>query len=116
MARVSEPSPDKRDSRKLASHIVSLWENPKMGSTSHHALLLGCLLAVGVFLLRIGTAFVRGDPSGLQDSRNYVGPVVSGILFALLVKFDYLIPHPSLVVTVFSVLVLCAAVITRYCS
>ena len=87
--------------------MASSWQNP---------LLLGCLLAVVGFLLRIGTAFLHGNPLGLQDRTNYVGPLISGFLFARFVKFDYLIPHPKVVVTVLSLLLLCVAAIARYRS
>ena len=80
------------------------------------ALFLGCLLAVGVFFLRVCTSFLRGEPSLIRDRANYIGSLGSGCLLFLLVKFDYLIPHPSAVVLVFSLALLCFAAFMRYRS
>jgi hypothetical protein len=80
------------------------WQNP---------VLFGCLFAVGAFLLRIGMAFLQGNPLGLEDYTNYVGPLMSGLLLGLLVKFDYLIAHSKVVVTVFSFLLLCVVAVRR---
>ena len=80
------------------------------------ALLLGCLLAVVFFFPRVGTSFFRGEPSGIRDRTNYVDSLASGSLLFPLVKFDYLIPHPSAVVLILSLVLLCAAAFIRYRS
>jgi hypothetical protein len=80
------------------------------------ALLLGSVLALGVFLLRVGASFLRGEPSAVRDRTNYIGSLASGCLLVLLVKFDYLIPHASAVVLILSIAVLGVAALARYRS
>jgi|HubBroStandDraft_4_1064222.scaffolds.fasta_scaffold961837_1 hypothetical protein len=80
------------------------------------ALFLGCMLAVVFFFLRVGTSFLRGEPSGIRDRTNYFDSLASGCLLFLLVKFDYLVPHPLVVVVVLSLALLCFAAFMRYRS
>jgi hypothetical protein len=85
-------------------------------SSWRDALFLGSLLALGVFLLRVGASFLRGEPSAVRDRTNYIGSLVSGCLLLLLVKFDYLIPHASAVVLILTLAVLGVAASARYRS
>jgi hypothetical protein len=72
----------------------------------------GCL-AIVVFLALALVDFLESDePFRLRD-RDYGGALLSGIIFGLLVEFDYLIPHATLVVTIFGFLILGAAVTIR---
>jgi hypothetical protein len=80
------------------------------------AVFLGSLLALGVFLLRVGASFLRGESSAARDRTNYIGSLASGCLLFLLVKFDYLIPHASAVVLILSLAVLGVAALVRYRS
>jgi hypothetical protein len=80
------------------------------------ALLWGGLLTVVAFFLRVGTSFLRGEPSGFRDRTNYIGTLLSGILLGLLVEFDHLIPHAQAVVLILSLVILCVVVFARYRS
>ena len=80
------------------------------------ALSLGSLLALGVFLLRVGASFLRGEPSAVRDRTNYIGSLASRCLLVLFIKFDYLIPHASAVVLILSLTVLGVAALARYRS
>jgi hypothetical protein len=72
--------------------------------------------AIVVFLALAVVHFLESDePFRLRD-RNWSEPLLSGIIFGLLVEFDYLIPHATLVVTIFGFLILGAAVAIRYRS
>ena len=85
-------------------------------SSWRDALLLGSLLALGVFLLRVGASFLRGEESAVRDRTNYIGSLASGCLLFLLVKFDYFIPHASAVVLILSLAVLGVAALARHRS
>ena len=87
-----------------------------MPNNWRNAIFLGCLLAVAVFSLRVGTSFLRGEPSGIRDRTSYIGSLVSGVLLGLLVGFDYLIPHSSAVAMILSFVGLCVAAFMRYRS
>jgi hypothetical protein len=80
---------------------------------SRNVFLLSGFFAVVVFLALALVDFLEGDePFRLRD-RNYGGPVLSGVIFGLLVEFDYLIPHATFVVTIFGFLILGVVVVIR---
>ena len=79
-------------------------------------ILWGCLTTCGAFLLRAVPVFLEGESLDLRDRSNLIGPLISGLLVGLLVKFDYLIPHPNLVVTILAFASLAIVAITRHRS
>lgn len=63
-----------------------------------------------------GRAFIQGDTFDFRNRTNYLGPLLGGLLFGLLVALDGFVPHFVTLVLVLSLLLLCVVVFFRYRS
>jgi hypothetical protein len=80
------------------------------------AFLFGGIFAFGLFIYVHVAALFRLEPFSLREPWIYFVSLLGGLVFGLLIAFDYLIPYHSLVIPLLGLTVLLASAIFRYRS